>query len=63
LLAEPGIGAGHRAGHANPDLGPRVRSAECRNRNQADEQSQAAHDRPSIKWENSLRRRSTGGKA
>ena len=31
LLAEPSVGAGHRAGHANPDLGPRGLSAQCPN--------------------------------
>jgi hypothetical protein len=30
LLAEPGILAGHRPGHANQNLGRRGRSAECR---------------------------------
>ena len=39
LLAEPGIGAGHRAGDADQDLGLRRPRAQRRNRNGADDEA------------------------
>jgi hypothetical protein len=37
LLAEPRVGAGHRAGHSDPDLGLRRPRAQRRNRYNTDE--------------------------
>jgi hypothetical protein len=46
-VAGPGVIAGHRAGQADPDVRRRSRRAECRDRDDADdEQSRADHGRP-----------------